>query len=568
MSYIRDEFSGISLTLKSSQSSSQGEGIFNCVLCGQSIAIDVRAVGTEVDCPHCEGEIVVPSFSKGNTAASGSGDSPIKRDAPQDTGHSALLGSSLPAPRKEGELPRVSVPQEGSGEHPVYRFTSAAPSPIDSAALISAISRGEVGILKARKVGRRRVAFGCPFCAKPIEIKLKQQGKELQCPECSGTMIAPDHDTGLEAQPVSGQGGTAGGHRVELPGVKTRSLQESDSRKYQDAEKPSKVEAGSSGGISAFQKTSSEQSFRHRLNNEREVRLVPRDAGGTDRVAGDKSGIIEGSGQGSSTFGRKLRFLAIVIMCLSMLGIVIMSLNRGEMLKGQALFQGQSGQEQIAQERSPAKDAISLCGEFSLQSTVSQRLKYIRHPDESIGRMQRYYAGALNSLVFPPLNVKSYQETVINGIRFARMTSIVEPGERQREFFFEVTDTGLLLDWESAVGYCEVDAVEYSADPFTGPVQMRVLVKPAAYYAFDFKDANMFDCYEITDLTSRIRIHGYVEKGSENAMDLRGLHPGGEEVSKGFIYCTLMLRASESTANRNARQVKIEQVVKDSWLVP
>ena len=78
----------------------------------------------------------------------------------------------------------------------------------------------------------------------------------------------------------------------------------------------------------------------------------------------------------------------------------------------------------------------------------------------------------------------------------------------------------------------------------------------------------MFDCYEITDLTGRIRIHGYVEKGSENAMILRGLHPGGEEASKGFIYCTLMLRASENTANGNARQVKIEQVIKDSWLVP
>jgi len=459
----------------------------------------------------------------------------------------------------------VSVPDEKSGGHSDYRVTSVSPSPIDSVSLISAISRGQVGILKAQKVGRRRVIFGCPFCAKPIDIKLKQQGRELKCKECSGVMIAPDHDAGVEAKTVSGQGGVAGVNKVDLPDIKTGSPDKASSPNSQSVAKQSQGKARSSTDRSDHHRElSAEQPLRYRLNNTREVRFVSRDAVRTDRDVED----VDANSKGSFSVARKLRLFAVVIMSLSMLGIVAMSLRRKEVIKERAVSQEQYNNVSSLKERSGAKDAISLCSEFSLLTTVNQRLKYIRHPNEIINKMQRHYAGVLNSFVFPTLNVKSYQENVVNGIRFARMTSLAEEGERQREFFFEVTDTGLLLDWESAVGFCDVDAMEYSAAPSLDPVQMRVLVKPANYFAFDFKDADRFDCYEITDLTSRIRIHGYVETGSAHAQDMRGLHPGEGKGAKGFVYCTLLIRAHESAANRNDLQVTIENLVQDSWLLP
>ena len=443
--------------MKSSQSSNPGEGIFNCGRCDQSIAIDLRAAGMEVDCPHCEDKIVIPSFTEASEALSGSVDVSGDMEMSSTVDHSSMTGSLLPAPRKKGELPRVPVPDEKSAGHSDYRVTSSSSIPIDSVSLISAITRGEVGILKAQKVGRRRVMFGCPFCAKPIDIKLKQQGRELKCKECSGVMIAPDHDAGVEAKTVSGQGGVAGVNKADLPDVKTSSSDTAFSPNSQSLAKQSQVKAGSSTDRSDHdRKPSAEQSVRYRLNNTREVRLFPRDAVGTDRDVED----VDARNKGGGSIARKLRLLAVVIMSLSMLGIVAMSLMRQEGNNERAVSRKQYNNVSNLKERSGAKDAISLCSEFSLLTTVNQRLKYIRHPTESINRMQRHYAGVLNSSVFPPLNVKSYQENLVNGIRFARMTSLAKEGERQREFFFEVTDTGLLLDWESAVGFCDVDAME------------------------------------------------------------------------------------------------------------
>ncbi len=551
--------------MKSSQSISPGEGIFNCGRCDQSIAIDVRAAGMEVNCPYCEDEIVIPSFTEASEALSGAVDVSDDKETSSNVDQSSVTGSLLPAPRKKGELPRAPVPDEKSGGYADYRVTSSSPSPIDSVSLISAIARGEVGILKAQKVGRRRVLFGCPFCAKPIDIKLKQQGRELKCKECSGVMIAPHHDAGIEAKMVSGRGGVAGVNKVDLPNVKTDSSDTDFSPNSQSVVKQSQDKTGSSTDRSEHKrKPSAEQPVRYRLNHAREVRLVPRDAVGTDKDVEDMDARMKGG----FSIAKKLRLFAVVIMSLSMLGIVAMSLMREDGINEREVSLEQYNNVNNLKEKSGAKDAISLCSEFSLLTTVNQRLKYIRHPNESINRMQRHYAGVLNSFVFPPLNVKSYQENVVNGIRFARMTSLAEEGERQREFFFEVTDTGLLLDWESAVGFCDVDVMEYSSAPSFGPVQMRVLVKPADYFAFAFKDADRFDCYEITDLTSRIRIHGYVETGSAHAQDMRGLHPGEGKAAKGFVYCTLLIRAHESVANRNSLQVTIENLVQDSWLLP
>ena len=563
-------FPRIPLALKFSQSKSPEEGTFDCGLCAQSIVIDVRAVGTGINCPHCDGKITVPGFAKSDEvgvrmAQCASDDNMEKK------GYGNQPAVSLPSPRKRGESPKAPAMADESARLPSYRFTSAVPDPVDSAAIVSAISRGEAEVLKSRKVGTRHVVFGCLFCAKPIEIKLRQQGKKFQCTECSGTMIAPDHDAGVEAQPVSGKGGIAGDQNINLPRVKTRALQKAGSRGDPLERPPGKgamLHEARSEAVAPVTGVVAEQSVRHRLNDEREAKFVPRDA--VEAAKGrqgqwDAPGsMVRRSGMGL----KRLRFLALIIMAVSMVLIVVMSLKRSNVIEREALLAVNSRDQGVAGMTAVQK-AISLSSEFSLLSTVNQRLKYVRHPNVSLRRMKKHYAAVLNNTVFPTLNVRSYQETEINGIRFARMTSIVDPGKRQREFFFELSDDGgLLLDWESAVGYCDVDAMEYSSDPAKGPVQMRLLVKPADYYAFEYQDADAFDCYEITDLTSRIRIHGYVESGSANALALHSLHPGGSDGQKGFVYCTLVLRAGEGVASGGARQVRIERFVKDSWLLP
>ncbi|MFP6873100.1 MAG: hypothetical protein VCA55_06265 [Verrucomicrobiales bacterium] len=553
--------------MKFSQSNSPEEGTFDCGMCGQAIAIDVRAVGTEVNCPYCDGEMVVPDFVKVHHAEREASDESIPhQSAADDAGDKETARHiALPSPRKPGELPKVSAIADDFQALPSYRFTGAARSLVDSASIVSAISRGEVEILKSREMGNRHIVFGCPFCAKPIEIKRRQQGKQLQCGGCSGMMIAPDHAAGVEVKPVSGQGGIAGGQEIKLPGVKTRSLQKAGSPKtaieppVAQGEKQHgdiREESMSKAGATDVGTT------RHRLNNGREAKFITRDAA----VSGGDIKTNPGTERKTVRWLSKLRFFSLLIMAGGIAVAVVVSINRAN-TRGRAAEQ--EGKTRGLAGMTTSQKAIELSSGFSILPTVDKRLRYVRHPDVSLSRMKYFYAGLTNNSVFPPLNIKSYQETVINGIRFARMTSVIQPGQRQREFFFELIDDGnVLLDWESAVGYCEVDALEYSRSQPPGAVRMRVMVKPSGYYASEFTDTDAYACYEMTDLNSRMKIHGYAIHESAAGTALRGLHPGAQGGQFGFVYCTLLLRANETADRHNSRQVWIDEVLAPNWLLP
>ncbi|SVE14231.1 uncharacterized protein METZ01_LOCUS467085, partial [marine metagenome] len=42
--------------------------------------------------------------------------------------------------------------------------------------IVAAICRGDIEIFSAKKIAGGKMAFGCPFCSKPIELKLRFEG--------------------------------------------------------------------------------------------------------------------------------------------------------------------------------------------------------------------------------------------------------------------------------------------------------------------------------------------------------------------------------------------------------
>ena len=213
------------------------------------------------------------------------------------------------------------------------------------------------------------------FCAKPIEIKLKQQGKQLQCVECSGTMIAPDLDTGEEVQTISGKGGIAGSQKVNLPGVKTPSLQKAESLRDPLSRPLVKSETrheNSPDGIAPVTVATGEGSVRHRLNNDREAKLISPDIVEVGQGMENQWDTLDGRGEGSGNWMSRLRFIALIMMPVSMVLIVVMSLKRSNRMEEAAVSEGSSPGNGF-DEKTPAQRAISLSSEFSLLSTVNQR---------------------------------------------------------------------------------------------------------------------------------------------------------------------------------------------------
>jgi hypothetical protein len=485
----------------------------------------------EIRCPHCQGGLTVPA--------------PDGQDSIPEGDSASDHSGALPPKRRVGELPRGGA-AELAEEHQQIEAGSAAQQtasharpPGDEDEVFAAIARGEIEVFGAREVGKM-IVFGCPFCARPVEIKSRQQGGEVRCVECSGLITAPDLAIGAEAIPVSGAGGVAGGASVALPSRRT-------------TEQLSTAAVG--------------EAIPHRLNEEKVAKFVPRDEAeaGFDLESAWTS--YPDAKPGARKWGRRLKRLSIVSMLAVMVAALVASvvwIVRSE--KGTPKTANGAGD---VEEMSPAQRALKVVQGFSRATTVVDRLEFVRNEERVLPRMRRFYGRVQPAVPMPALDALSYQEFEKGGVKFVSMEGVSAPGATRRKILLERSDDGgLLLDWESAVGYCEYDIVSFGSESPPRPVEMRVLVRPSDYYNFEFANENQLVSYQITDLAGRATIFGYAIRGSEAAAEMEKLHPIGAAAGEGsYINCTLILRGSGSPERRQPPQVWIVEVVELDWLV-
>ena len=122
------------------------------------------------------------------------------------------------------------------------------------------------------------------------------------------------------------------------------------------------------------------------------------------------------------------------------------------------------------------------------------------------------------------------------------------------------------MDWESAVGYGEVDVRAFSKWPSDRSVRVRVMARPAQFYAHEYKDRSM-DCYALTDLGGKAIMYGYVNSEHEVAELMNGIDFEGNDT---WVPCILDLKAPQLSERRRPMQVLIEGVNTDGegWLTP
>jgi hypothetical protein len=125
---------------------------------------------------------------------------------------------------------------------------------------------------------------------------------------------------------------------------------------------------------------------------------------------------------------------------------------------------------------------------------------------------------------------------------------------------FAETADGIRVDWESWAGWCEMGWEEFmAAKPTTGTL-FRVKLNNTNYYNFNFSDEARWRSYTLLSHDEKYRIYGYVESGSQAAMDI------GEAVEPGDRFFTLSLKFPENAESNN--QVIIERVISNGWIVP
>ena len=115
------------------------------------------------------------------------------------------------------------------------------------------------------------------------------------------------------------------------------------------------------------------------------------------------------------------------------------------------------------------------------------------------------------------------------------------------------------IDWESWVGYCDYTSDQMRAEKPDKPFLMRVIVKPADYYNYDFSDDEKWRSLGLELKGSIHSFLGYVERGSEQDVKFRAMMKGG-------LLVPCMVRVAYPTGSRSKDQVEILEVLGEGWL--
>jgi hypothetical protein len=130
----------------------------------------------------------------------------------------------------------------------------------------------------------------------------------------------------------------------------------------------------------------------------------------------------------------------------------------------------------------------------------------------------------------------------------------------ERTMVFTETADGIRVDWESWVGWCEMGWEDFMTAKPTSGTLFRVKLNDTNYYNFNFSDEAKWKSYTLLSIDEKYRIYGYVEVGSQTAMDI------GEALEPGDRFFTLSLKFPENAESNN--QVIIERVIANGWITP
>lgn len=202
---------------------------------------------------------------------------------------------------------------------------------------------------------------------------------------------------------------------------------------------------------------------------------------------------------------------------------------------------------------------------FAAAETVEELLPVVRQPDRVEPLIRDWQKR--HSLSRPPLTFFGGVSPMLkrDDLEIWR-AEYIDDQEKKRALLVEVTpEHEVRVDWETFVCYQPMDWDDFvDQRPEGKPMQFRVYLEPDAgnLYAFEFRDEERWQGYQLTARESQEFLIGYVERGGEIDMQIRQmlyLNRGGK--------VALILTLSVPENVQSLRGVKIDELVSDSWLI-
>lgn len=154
--------------------------------------------------------------------------------------------------------------------------------------------------------------------------------------------------------------------------------------------------------------------------------------------------------------------------------------------------------------------------------SVDAMLPFVRHPERVGPLMLEFYK--TNKRWRRRFKRFEHIRALSMGSRsFVYVLAEAEEGAEQNLFLEQLTDGSFRVDWESEVIYQPMPWKDYLMKRPLAPLDMRVLVETDDFYGFVFRDPKRYQCYKLTAAGGDGYLYGYVERGSQVALEMEEL---------------------------------------------
>jgi hypothetical protein len=210
-------------------------------------------------------------------------------------------------------------------------------------------------------------------------------------------------------------------------------------------------------------------------------------------------------------------------------------------------------------------EQVTLCvkGYFSADQ-IDQRLSYVRQPERVRLLMEKYYQDhPMKTGEFRQF--EKYSALDIEKVPFVYAKVRLQNEESHDVLLEQMNDGSFRLDWESHIHYQPITWDDFVRQRPAEPMVMRVAIKPDSFYAYEFRDNQKYDCYQLTARNSNEYIFGYVVKGSELSIQLRQFFMHTRRLSElNAEPMILQLRFPQDGASKNC--VYIDRLMAPRWV--
>ena len=210
-------------------------------------------------------------------------------------------------------------------------------------------------------------------------------------------------------------------------------------------------------------------------------------------------------------------------------------------------------------------EQITLCVKgYFIADQIEQKLNYVRQPERVKLLMEKHYQDhPMKTGEFRQF--EKYSALDIEGVPFVYAKVRLENGDSHDVLLEQLDDGSFRLDWESHVHYQPITWDEFVRQRPAEPMVMRVAIKPDSFYAYEFRDNQKYDCYQLRARNSNEYIFGYVVKGSELSIQLRQFFMRSRRVTELKAEpMILQLRFPQDGVSKNC--VYIERLMAPRWV--